>query len=62
MIRTRSGDLWHYRSCGDIVTMRPLFALFVYPGVCLELVFHEKRVFELSFRVRGLHVSEKNAF
>ena len=28
----------------------------------LELVFHEKRVFELSFPVRGLYVSRKDEF
>ena len=32
------------------------------PRVCLELVFHEKHVFELRFPVRGLYVSEKSEF
>ena len=32
------------------------------PRVCLELVFHEKRVFELRFLVRGLYVSGKSEF
>ena len=44
--------------CGHEAAVRVVWV----PRVCLELVFHEQRVFELSFPVRSLYVSEKSEF
>ena len=47
-----------HQYCGHEAAVRVVCV----PRVCLELVFHEKHVFELSFPVRGLDVSEKSEF